>query len=194
METNIDQLVQNVDTDPQTLQSMQQLIQWVADVALYLIASLPMHKQTNRPATSLYWDREWLSMLREMLVVIRVWGLLKSACSPVFNVLDSKMDVLSHMFKLISQLWMANSDEHRMNDLPMSLKSECSMLPFHVVIPPLEPIPPPNSAISQLMNSNAPCSFTFGEAPQDNYVISARQQSMMHVAIPGSSGKIDSLR
>uniref|UniRef100_H2YR59 Mediator complex subunit 16 C-terminal domain-containing protein n=1 Tax=Ciona savignyi TaxID=51511 RepID=H2YR59_CIOSA len=104
------------------------------------------------------------------------------------------MDVLSHMFKLISQLWMANSDEHRMNDLPMSLKSECSMLPFHVVIPPLEPIPPPNSAISQLMNSNAPCSFTFGEAPQDNYVISARQQSMMHVAIPGSSGKIDSLR
>ena len=42
-ETDINQLLQNVDAVPQTLQSMQQLIQWVADVTLYLLASVPYH-------------------------------------------------------------------------------------------------------------------------------------------------------
>nr|XP_018668332.1 mediator of RNA polymerase II transcription subunit 16-like [Ciona intestinalis] len=193
-ETNIDQLVQNVDTDPQTLQSMQQLIQWVADVALYLLASVPLYKQANRPGYSLYWDRDWLSLLREMLVLIRVWGLLKSACSPVFNVLDSRMDVLSHVFKLVTQLWMASTDDHRMTDLPTSLINECSALPFHIIIPPLEPTPPPNSVLSQMRNFSGTRRFTFGETPQDSYIMLSRQHMMDHVAVAGSSGKVDSLR
>ena len=43
MEKDVDKMVHNLDADPQTLQSMQQLIQWVADVVLYILASVPYY-------------------------------------------------------------------------------------------------------------------------------------------------------
>ena len=42
-ETDISHYLQSVDGVPQSLLSMQQLIQWIADVTLYLLASVPYH-------------------------------------------------------------------------------------------------------------------------------------------------------
>jgi mediator of RNA polymerase II transcription subunit 16 len=38
--------------EPSTLQSLQQLIQWVADLALNLLARLPEHRQARGPGVS----------------------------------------------------------------------------------------------------------------------------------------------
>ena len=43
MEKDVDKMVHNLDADPHSLQSMQPLIQWVADIVLYVLASVPYH-------------------------------------------------------------------------------------------------------------------------------------------------------
>nr|CAB3263728.1 mediator of RNA polymerase II transcription subunit 16-like [Phallusia mammillata] len=194
LESNIDKLLLNVDTDPQTLQSMQQLIQWVADVTLYLLASAPItlfQKQTNRPGASLYRNRPWLSILREMLVIIRVWGLLKSACSPIFTLLDTKLDVLAHAYKLVTSLWQTSGD---MKEPDPAAMNECSLLSCQLVIPPLEVIPPPNGILNHIRSYRGEAKFVFGEPQADMHLTSSRQQTMDYVNNSASSGKIDALR
>jgi mediator of RNA polymerase II transcription subunit 16 len=61
------------------LQSLQQLIQWVADLALNILAKLPENRQflnSNKTSGDLS-DIMALSSIRELIVIIRIWGLLK---------------------------------------------------------------------------------------------------------------------
>nr|CAH7760453.1 unnamed protein product [Callosobruchus chinensis] len=97
-----------------TLQSLQQLIQWVADLALELLARLPDAPRSPAGAGAsataaskvydLLRDVKALNMLREMLVLIRIWGLLRPACLPVFIKSDASLDVLPLIFRLLSRL------------------------------------------------------------------------------------------
>ncbi|CAK8689540.1 unnamed protein product [Clavelina lepadiformis] len=193
-ETDISKLQQNVDTDPQSLLSMQQLIQWVADVTLYLLASVPYHIQSERPGSSLLKDRAWLSVLRELLVIIRVWGLLKSACSPIFHVLDENIEVLPHIFHLITLLWQTSGEDNQSKELPESLIKECYSVPSQIHIPPLETVTPVNGVLSHMRHSSGVLRFDFGQAQPDMAFFTRRKQRMDFVAVPGSSGKIDSLQ
>jgi len=45
-----------------------------------------------------------LNTLRELLVIIRIWGLLRQSCLPVFVRSVENLDVLAHLFKLLSRL------------------------------------------------------------------------------------------
>lgn len=87
-----------------TLQSLQQLIQWVADLALNLLVKLPDSRPVTGKPYELLRDVKALNMLREMLVLIRIWGLLRPACLPVFIKSDVSLDVLSLVFRLLSRL------------------------------------------------------------------------------------------
>lgn len=90
--------------EPSTLQSLQQLIQWVADLALNLLVKLPDNRPPLGKPYELLRDVKALNMLREMLVLIRIWGLLRPACLPVFIKFDGSLDVLAHLFRLLSRL------------------------------------------------------------------------------------------
>lgn len=88
-----------------TLQSLQQLIQWVADLAVNILARLPEQRSVGRTSGyQLTRDYQALNTLRELLVIIRIWGLLRQSCLPVFVRSVENLDVLAHLFKLLSRL------------------------------------------------------------------------------------------
>lgn len=90
--------------EPSTLQSLQQLIQWVADLALNLLAKLPDSRPSTSKSYELLRDVKALNTLRELLVIIRIWGLLRQSCLPVFVRSAESLDVLALLFRLLSRL------------------------------------------------------------------------------------------
>ncbi|KAF5301612.1 hypothetical protein FQA39_LY10659 [Lamprigera yunnana] len=95
--------------EPSTLQSLQQLIQWIADLSLNLLVKLPDSRPAGKPYEILR-DIKALNTLREMLVLIRIWGLLRPACLPVFTKSDGNLDVLALVFRLLSRLVQNTSE------------------------------------------------------------------------------------
>ena len=49
-------------------------------------------------------DYKALNTLRELLVIIRFWGLLRQSCLPVFVRSAENLDVLALLFRLLSRL------------------------------------------------------------------------------------------
>nr|CAD7586857.1 unnamed protein product [Timema genevievae] len=114
--------------EPSTLQSLQQLIQWVADLALNLLSRLPEQRQAGKSsAYDLLRDYKAINTLRELLVIIRIWGLLRQSCLPVFVRSAENLDVFALLFKLLSRLvqtpepdenLLEHSKESSFNDQP----------------------------------------------------------------------------
>ncbi|XP_059470201.1 mediator of RNA polymerase II transcription subunit 16 [Neocloeon triangulifer] len=116
--------------EPSTLQSLQQLIQWVADLALNLLARIPEQRQQRSLGLGyeLLRDISALNELRELLVIIKIWGLLRPTCLPVFIQMTDNLDVLSLCFKLLSRLVQSPDPDEALVD-------ECLLLPSQVKIP-----------------------------------------------------------
>lgn len=55
-------------------------------------------------------DHKALNTLRELLVIIRIWGLLRPSCLPVFLRSADNLDVLALLFRLLSKLIQPNGD------------------------------------------------------------------------------------
>ncbi|CAD1478310.1 unnamed protein product, partial [Heterotrigona itama] len=123
--TDVDKVLLHLDpkeftVEPSTLQSLQQLIQWVADLALNLLARLPEQRlqiksggvsiANKYQAYELLKDHKALNTLRELLVIIRIWGLLRPSCLPVFLRSADNLDVLALLFRLLSKLVQPNGD------------------------------------------------------------------------------------
>ncbi|KAH6931592.1 hypothetical protein HPB50_025660 [Hyalomma asiaticum] len=90
--SNLDKVLLHLETkefsvEPLILQSLQQLTQWVADLALYLMASLPQQVYNNMrfPGGGLISDAKSLNMLRELLVIFRMWGFISESCLPAYT-------------------------------------------------------------------------------------------------------------
>ncbi|XP_053437477.1 mediator of RNA polymerase II transcription subunit 16 isoform X2 [Nycticebus coucang] len=110
-DVDIDKVMINLKTeefvlDMNTLQALQQLLQWVGDFVLYLLASLPNQGSPLRPGHSFLRDGTSLGMLRELMVVIRIWGLLKPSCLPVYTATSDTQDSMSLLFRLLTKLWI----------------------------------------------------------------------------------------
>ncbi|XP_021920411.1 mediator of RNA polymerase II transcription subunit 16 isoform X2 [Zootermopsis nevadensis] len=147
--------------EPSTLQSLQQLIQWVADLALNLLARLPEQRQPGKSSGyELLRDYKALNTLRELLVIIRIWGLLRQSCLPVFVRSAENLDVLALLFRLISRLIQTlEADEN--------LLDECCLLPSQVMIPQLNP-PTKIVAVASpaLFYQSLPIQLEFGVEPE----------------------------
>ncbi|KAB0804725.1 hypothetical protein PPYR_01695 [Photinus pyralis] len=135
-QSDVDKVLIHLDAkeftvEPSTLQSLQQLIQWVADLALNLLVKLPDSRPAGKPYEILR-DIKALNTLREMLVLIRIWGLLRPACLPVFTKSDGNLDVLALVFRLLSRL-VQNT-----NEPDDTLIDECCLLPNQVQIQSLQ--------------------------------------------------------
>jgi len=113
------------------LQSLQNLNQWVADLTLYLLSSLPwqVHKNYHFPGGSLIHDTKSLNLLRELLVVIRIWGLINESCLPLFTRLNGDLDVIAHLFKMLTVRVGGIGSE-----TDESLLEECYRLPNQVLV------------------------------------------------------------
>lgn len=117
-----------------------------------------------------------LNSIRELLVVMRMWGLVRSQCLPVFSRSAENMDVLATLYKHLTRLTLNPNEPdevllgdilHRLTDqndslafLFLILLDECCLLPSQVLIPSLHMISPHYCIASPIMfyltNSNLP--------------------------------------
>ncbi|XP_043279693.1 mediator of RNA polymerase II transcription subunit 16 [Venturia canescens] len=138
--TDVDKILLHLDpkeftVEPSTLQSLQQLIQWVADLALNLLARLPEQRmQIKSGGYELLKDHKALNTIRELLVIIRIWGLLRPSCLPVFLRSADNLDVLARLFRLLSKLVQPNGDTQQ-PQIDDSLIDDCCLLPNEIMIP-----------------------------------------------------------
>lgn len=114
--------------EPSALQSLQQLIQWIADLALNLLVKVPDSRPSGTKPYELLRDVKALNTLREMLLLIRVWGLLRQSCLPVFTKSDGNLDVLALVFRLLTRL------VQNVNEPDDALIDDCCLLPSQVQI------------------------------------------------------------
>ena len=136
---NVDKVLMDIEhkeffVEPYALLSVQNLNQWVADLTLYLLASLPLqvHNHYRFPGGSVINDVKSINLLRELLVVIRIWGLINEFCLPVFTRLsgdDRQLDVIAHLFKLLTKRIQSIGGEP-----DEVLLDECCLLPNQVLI------------------------------------------------------------
>lgn len=165
---NIDKILVKLDprdffAEATTQQSFQHLNQWVCDLALYLLASIPQqcHQQQFRiPGSGLLFDMKSLNTFRELLVIIRFWSLVDAKYAPSFNKMHEQIDVISLLFKLLSKL--ALSPEK----IDESIIDECCLLPNQVMINQmdicLKSIGVANPA---LLSNSLPLIFEYGLEP-----------------------------
>uniref|UniRef100_A0A8C8WV01 Mediator of RNA polymerase II transcription subunit 16 n=1 Tax=Panthera leo TaxID=9689 RepID=A0A8C8WV01_PANLE len=167
--TDIDKVMINLKTeefvlDMNTLQALQQLLQWVGDFVLYLLASLPNQGSPLRPGHSFLRDGTSLGMLRELMVVIRIWGLLKPSCLPVYTATSDTQDSMSLLFRLLTKLWICCRDEGPTSEPDEALVDECCLLPSQLLIPSLDWLPVSDGLVSRLQPKQ-PLRLQFGKAP-----------------------------
>lgn len=124
--------------EPSTLQSLQQLIQWIANLALNIIGRYAEHKKTHH--YDMMSDASVLNTLRELIVIIRIWGLLRSSCLPVFICCFDSLDVLATLYKLLSRMIHAQEVAIASAGIDEALVDECVVLQNQVVGPALSPL------------------------------------------------------
>ncbi|KAH0625750.1 hypothetical protein JD844_033964 [Phrynosoma platyrhinos] len=157
-DVDIDKVMINLKTEEfvlemTTLQSLQQLIQWVGDFVLYLLASLPNQGSGPvRPGHSFLRDGASLGMLRELMVMIRIWGLLKPSCLPIYTATSDTQDSMSLLFRLLTKLWLCCRDESHPSEPDDALIDECCLLPSQLLIPNIDWLPVNDAIISKLQN------------------------------------------
>ncbi|XP_032322061.1 mediator of RNA polymerase II transcription subunit 16 isoform X2 [Camelus ferus] len=168
-DVDIDKVMINLKTeefvlDMNTLQALQQLLQWVGDFVLYLLASLPNQGSPLRPGHSFLRDGTSLGMLRELMVVIRIWGLLKPSCLPVYTATSDTQDSMSLLFRLLTKLWICCRDEGPTSEPDEALVDECCLLPSQLLIPTLDWLPVSDGLVSRLQPKQ-PLRLHFGKTP-----------------------------
>ncbi|XP_064789021.1 LOW QUALITY PROTEIN: mediator of RNA polymerase II transcription subunit 16-like [Oncorhynchus masou masou] len=166
-QVDIDKVMINLKTeefvlDGPPLQSLQQLIQWVGDFVLYLMANLPNQGSIVRPGFGFLRDGSSLGMLREMMVMIRIWGLLKPGCLPIYTATSDNQDSMSLLFRLLTKLWLGSRDEGHPQEPDEPLIDECCLLPSQLLVPSMDWLPV-NDGIICKQQGKQPLRLQFGK-------------------------------
>lgn len=82
-----------------------------------------------RPGFGFMRDGASLGMLREMLVMIRIWGLLKAGCLPTFTATSDNQDSMQLLFRLLTKLWLCCKNRYSGPDLELILVCDLFVLP-----------------------------------------------------------------
>ncbi|KAK1805814.1 hypothetical protein P4O66_012863, partial [Electrophorus voltai] len=176
-DADIDKVMINLKTeefvlDGPPLQSLQQLIQWVGDFVLYLLANLPNQTDVScnsssssfsfsmeqgsivRPGFGFLRDGSSLGMLREMMVMIRIWGLLKPGCLPIYTATSDNQDSMSLLFRLLTKLWLCSRDEGHPQEPDETLLDECCLLPSQLLVPSMDWLPINDGVITKIQTKH----------------------------------------
>lgn len=167
---NLDKILIMLDSKDFTVETNTQLafkylFQWVYDLSLYILASIPQQYNQNQyrlPGVGLVFDTKAVNTLRELLVILRFWGIMNSTVLPTILKLQDNCDVIATIFKLLSKVVAsAQSDKFEEN-----LVDECCLLSNQVVIPQMELCPKSIGIASPTLYGNTlPLIFDYGEEP-----------------------------
>jgi len=142
-------LARDLQVDSSTMQSLHQQTLWVTTLTLHLLAAVPEYKTRRGPGYSLVNDGQSILVIRELLVMMRLWNMARV---PIISP-EKEVDLTAKLFSMITKLSMKNDDD--------SLIDDCLMLPHKVMIPPLDTVLSPRGVIGSLHNlSGSPLSFT----------------------------------
>lgn len=130
--SEIDKVLVNLEVkdfavESNVLLNLKQLIQWVADLALNILVRLPEQK-LKAQSYDISRDIIALNSIRELLVIIRIWGLLKPQCLPTFTRSSENQDIIANLYKLLTKLCL------NINELDEILLDECCALSSQVII------------------------------------------------------------
>jgi len=86
------------------IQCLQPLSQWITDLAIFLVTSLPQRTKYRSilPGAGLAQNKEALETVRELLIIIKIWSVQNEASAPVVYKLNDQIDLLESLFRLIS--------------------------------------------------------------------------------------------
>lgn len=112
------------------VQSLQPLVQWLCDLSVTILSSLPVSSAKAKTGSWLAKSLPSISTIRELLLLVRLWYNTVPKLRPA---LSSSMscDILAKIFKLISTLFMSLKRAEPLSD---SLLDECSLLQTQVTM------------------------------------------------------------
>ncbi|XP_064608390.1 mediator of RNA polymerase II transcription subunit 16-like [Liolophura sinensis] len=181
LETDVDKIIPHLESsefivDSAVLLSIQHLMQWVSSFCLHLLTIVPHFQSfSNFPGATIVRDPPCLSLLRELLVIMRIWTMI-SSCQATF-VVPSNVDTLSHLFKLITKAWLCCKDG---KDFDESLIDECCLLPSKIFIPSLDQSFGHTSRCESVFTQPQPLYFTLSEEP--DFILDKSRAP--HIALP----------
>jgi len=146
-----------------TLESLQHLSQWVTTLALHLVAGLPDYKMRRGPGYDLLHDQMALFTLRELLVMIRLWGVsrLPIITGQLWGGAGQQHgthDLVAKLYSMVTRITAGKTDDEGLLD-------ECLMLPSQVMIPPLDTVQSARGVLGAIHVQPAPLSYIYGEEP-----------------------------
>uniref|UniRef100_A0A8C6RY12 Mediator of RNA polymerase II transcription subunit 16 n=1 Tax=Nannospalax galili TaxID=1026970 RepID=A0A8C6RY12_NANGA len=146
-----------------------------------------------RPGHSFLRDGTSLGMLRELMVVIRIWGLLKPSCLPVYTATSDTQDSMSLLFRLLTKLWLlcCPCPLPTASEPDEGLVDECCLLPSQLLVPTLDWLPASDGLVSRLQPKQ-PLRLRFGRVP--TLPSSASTLQLDGLARAPGQPKIDHLR
>ena len=147
--------------DPATLQGLQPLVQWVTDLCLYLLTWLPdIQAYSSLPGHMLVRNKQFLSNIRLILVLVRIWGKQAPFILPQYTVTTSGLDVLITMFRLVTSLWHAIGEGETVDE------DECCHLATQLVVPMMsvDMFGRANTPLAIFCQPH-PVKFTYGSEP-----------------------------
>lgn len=161
---DIDKILTSLDgkdftVEPSILQSLHQLIQWIAQLALNVVSRIP--EPRDNVGYNLLNDLYAINTVRELLVMIRIWGLLRPNCLPVFIKNIDNLDVLSVTFRLLSRFVQLSGEHDEM------LFDECYTLQSQVSITSLSSVAAGIHEVASpaLYYQHLPLKLVFGQEP-----------------------------
>ena len=162
---------------PVSLYNIQSLIQWVSDFCLQLLTSVPLFQSySSFSGSSLLTDTSVLSLLRELLVIFKVWGSIVPGCLPTFTSTSVNLDPIKHLFKLLTRAWSC-CKEGRSVEMDDTLQDECAVLPSMLLIPSINQSFHKDCNGFTVFTQQLPLLFRGGESPD---FIQQRNKSRSH--------------
>ena len=113
-------------------------------------------------------DATVLNLLRELLVIFKIWAVIYPACHPVFTTMSVNLDLLKHLYKLLTRAWMG-CKEGRNVDFDDTLLDECSVLPSKVLIPSMNQSFRMDGNGFSVFTQQTPLLFEFDQQPEYLY-------------------------
>jgi len=107
---------------------LQPLVQWVCELTAHLLSSLPVYSFTLATGAWLAKDASSLAIIRELLILIRLWYDTVPRCRPTLSC-SMTYDALSKLYKLISQVLLSVKESRPVSD---NLLDECSLISTQV--------------------------------------------------------------
>lgn len=145
----------------------------------------------NFPGFSILHDAASLGLLRELMVVIRIWGLINPRCLPHFTTTTSNPDPMLEMFRILTRVWQT-AKENKGFEFDETLIDKCCLLPNQVYVPNNEQALFGNAQAmsSSIVTQNHPIKCIFNEEPDqvtsdssniDGYPVPRQKVDMVHL-------------